>query len=135
MKLWFINKLYVEKEETADIIAELDNEFSKHNILTCAGCYDTADLVEVILLACGRVDKDFVKCIVADLKQTKIELNEAESKLQEIRNGVRFDDNEFKQLLSMVNDEIYSLSFKEDKLSLERMEVIKNKLETILNRG
>lgn len=135
MKFWFINNLFVEKEGNSDIIAELYNEFSKNNILTSAGSYQTADLVECILKASGLVDSDFVEYITDDLRETRRELLKAEGKLSEIHTSVKFYDDEFKELLSMVNNEIYSLKLKDNKLSLARMEVIKNKLETILNRG
>lgn len=135
MKLWFINNLFVEKEDKSDIIAELDNEFSKHNILTSAGDYQTADLVECILKASGLVDNDFAKYIADDLRDTRRDLLKEEEKIQETRTSVKFHDDEFKEMLSMVNNEIYSLKLKDNKLSLARMEVIRNKLETILNRG
>lgn len=135
MKLWFINNLFVEKEENSDIIAELYNEFSKHNILTSAGGYQTADLIECILKASGLVDNDFAEYIADDLRDTRRDLMEAEGKLSEIHTSVKFYDDEFKELISMVNNEIYSLKLKDNKLSLARMEVIKNKLETILNRS
>lgn len=135
MKLWFINNLFVEKERNSDIIAELYNEFSKHNILTSAGGYQTADLVECILKASGLVDNDFANYIADDLRDTRLDLLKAEEKIQETRTSVKFHDYEFKELLSMVNNEIYSLKLKDNELSLARMEVIRNKLETILNRG
>lgn len=135
MKLWFINNLFVEKEENSDIIAELYNEFSKHNILTSAGGYQTADLVECILKASGLVDNDFANYIADDLRETRLDLLKAEKKIQETRTSVKFHDYEFKELLSMVNNEIYSLKLKDNELSLARMEVIRNKLETILNRS
>lgn len=135
MKLWFINNLFVEKEENSDIIAELYNEFSKHNILTSAMNYTTADLVECILKASGRIDSDFAEAIADDLRETRLDLLKAEGKLSEICTSVKFYDDEFKELLSMVNNEIYYLKFKDNKLSLARMEVIKNKIETILNRS
>lgn len=135
MKLWFINNFFVEKEENSDIIAELYNEFSKRNILTSAGCYQTADLVECILKASGLVDNDFAEYIADDLRDTRLDLLKAEEKIQETRTSVKFHDDEFKELLSMVNNEIYSLKFKGNILSLARMETIKDKLETILNRG
>ena len=135
MKLWFINNLFVEKEGNSDIIAELYNEFSKHNILTSAGSYQTADLVECILKASGLVDEDFANYIADDLRDTRLDLLKAEEKIQETRTSVKFHDYEFKELLSMVNNEIYSLKLKDNELSLARMEVIRNKLETILNRS
>lgn len=92
MKLWFINNLCVEKEENSDIIAELYNEFSKHNILTSAGNYQTADLVECILKASGLVDNDLANYIAYDLRDTRRDLLKAEGKVREIQTTITLQD-------------------------------------------
>ena len=140
MKLWFINNLFVEKEGNSDIIAELYNEFSKHNILTSAGNYQTADLVECILKASGLVDNDFAKYIADDLRDTRRELLKAEGKVSEIHTLITLQD--LRDIYIIIKNELEFLKYVEATFvradireHLARMETIKDKLETILNRG
>ena len=145
MKLWFINNLYVEKEENSDIIAELYNEFSKHNILTSAAGYQTADLVECIFKASGLVDNDFAEYIADDLRDTRRDLLEAEGKLSEIHTSVKFGElnlQDLREIYSVIKGELEFLKYIKVKFvradireHLSRIETIKDKLETILNRG
>lgn len=145
MKFWFINNLFVEKEGDSDIIAELYNEFSKNNILTSAGGYQTADLIECILKASGLVDSDFVEYITDDLRETRRELIKAEGKINEIRSSVKFDElnlQDLREIDSVIKGELEFLKYIKVKFvradireHLSRMEIIRDKLETILNRG
>lgn len=82
MKLWFINGRYFESENKQEILNELHNSFYRGLKLDSAGCYKTADLVELLLLASGNIENDFLTYIVEDLRQTRRELLQAESELE-----------------------------------------------------
>ena len=89
MKLWFLNGLFVERDDKNEIITELSNQFYKHNMLNEAGCYKTADLLECILRASADVDPDFISYLVNDLRQTRRDCLAAEHRVQELQNEIK----------------------------------------------
>lgn len=89
MKLWFLNGLFVERDEKSEIITELSNQFYKHIMLQEAGCYNAADLVECILRASADVDPDFISYLVEDLRQTRRDCLDAEHRVQELQNEIK----------------------------------------------
>lgn len=89
MKLWFLNGLFVERDDKNEIITELSNQFYRHNMLEEAGCYKTADLLECILRASADVDPDFISYLVEDLRQTRRDCLDAEQRVQELQNEIK----------------------------------------------
>ena len=96
MKLWFLNGLFVERDDKNEIITELSNQFYRHNMLEEAGCYTTADLLECILRASADVDPDFISYLVNDLRQTRRDCLAAESLVYDL-------EQEIKQLKERLN--------------------------------
>lgn len=89
MKLWFLNGLFVERDDESEIITELSNQFYKHNMLEQAGCYKTADLLECILRASADVDPDFISYLVEDLRQTRRDCLDAEHRVKELLDEIK----------------------------------------------
>ena len=89
MKLWFLNGLFVERDDKSEIITELSNQFYKNIMLEQAGCYKTADLIECILRASADVDPDFISYLVDDLRQTRRDCLAAEHRVQELQNEIK----------------------------------------------
>ena len=89
MKLWFLNGLFVERDDKNEIITELSNQFYRHNMLEQAGCYKTADLLECILRASADVDPDFISYLVEDLRQTRRDCLDAEHRVKELLDEIK----------------------------------------------
>ena len=89
MQLWFINGRYFESENKQEILNELCNSFYRGLKLDSAGCYKTADLVELLLLASGNIDNDFLTYIVEDLRLTRRDCLQAEQRVKELMNEIK----------------------------------------------
>lgn len=89
MKLWFLNGLFVERDDKNEIITELSNQFYRHNMLEQAGCFKTADLTECILRASADVDPDFISYLVEDLRQTRRDCLDAEHRVKELLDEIK----------------------------------------------